>query len=126
MDREDSDSKIFKKVGLLLSGPLVVFISFWVIFFALKLLETLLHSWALVSKDENSVTYDSTYAILWQVVRFLNGRIMGPIIALALVLLLGVSIFLRFEGNKLRIYFAMSFIISYVLYILMNMWLIMG
>ena len=118
MENQDESEK-FETIGVVFSGPAIVFSSL-VILLSLRLLEEWFRSWAVISEDAESITYDLLCLVLWKVFRFLNGRVMGSIISLAFVSVLGGLYFRGLETKRWRAYFGISFVISCVLYIIIR------
>ena len=87
--KHQNQISMLKKIMLIVAGPFTVFLSSWIIFFFTEFLEKILRSQAVVSQDNESVTYNPILYIFWKIVNFLNGPILSPTINLLLILVVG-------------------------------------
>lgn len=109
-----------KKIGYVIGGVLTVFLASWIIYFCTEFLERILFSQAVVSENEESVTYEPVVYVFWRIVHFLNGPVMAPIINLALIFLVGIVIISRLPTKREKVYFGIPFSLAYIFNILVG------
>lgn len=115
LSEKNEHLSFFEKIIYTVGGFFSVFILSWLIYFILLILEKILHTQAIVSKDTTSITYDPIFYFLWKIIHALNGPVLFPIINLVFIALIGFTINYNLSNRQKKYYFFVPFMIAFLL-----------